>query len=126
MIAGKRLDQEPRGVWVHEFLLYTWGYRTDAQQAALVGQPVVLSRPRESTGLSAMLTAARAGGLDIPIGGESILFVDCEAAFYRTSVPRAVAQILQKAGYEFGLMGEQWCCGGPASGGRTRARAGRG
>ena len=37
----------------------------------------------------------RADGLDIPIGGESVLFVDCEAAFYRTSVPRAVAQILQ-------------------------------
>ncbi|GFG50889.1 (Fe-S)-binding protein [Mycolicibacterium agri] len=56
-----------------------------------------------------------AEGLDIPIGGETILFVDCEAAFYRTSVPRAVAQILQSVGYEFGLMGEQWCCGGPAA-----------
>jgi Fe-S oxidoreductase len=56
-----------------------------------------------------------ADGLDIPVGGESILFVDCEAAFYRTSVPRAVAQILQLAGYDFGLMAEQWCCGGPAS-----------
>jgi heterodisulfide reductase subunit D len=56
-----------------------------------------------------------ADGLDIPTGGETILFVDCEAAFYRTSVPRAVAQVLQKAGYEFGLMGEQWCCGGPAA-----------
>ncbi|AXB41738.1 (Fe-S)-binding protein [Amycolatopsis albispora] len=54
-------------------------------------------------------------GLDIPIGGETILFVDCEAAFYRTSVPRAVAQILQRAGVEFGLMREQWCCGGPAA-----------
>ncbi len=30
-------------------------------------------------------------------------------------MPRAVAQILQSAGYEFGLMGEQWCCGGPAA-----------
>ena len=56
-----------------------------------------------------------ADGLDIPVGGESILFVDCEAAFYRTSVPRAVAQLLQLAGYEFGLMQEQWCCGGPAA-----------
>ena len=56
-----------------------------------------------------------AAGLDLPIGGETILFVDCEAAFYRTSVPRAVAQILQRAGVEFGLMGEQWCCGGPAA-----------
>jgi heterodisulfide reductase subunit D len=56
-----------------------------------------------------------AEGLDIPIGGETILFVDCEAAFYRTSVPRAVAQILRSAGVEFGLMQEQWCCGGPAA-----------
>ena len=47
--------------------------------------------------------------------GEAVLFVDCEAAFYRTSVPRAVAQMLQLAGFEFGLMREQWCCGGPAA-----------
>lgn len=56
-----------------------------------------------------------AEGLELPIGGETILFVDCEAAFYRTSVPRAVAQILKMAGLEFGLMREQWCCGGPAA-----------
>lgn len=52
--------------------------------------------------------------LDLPTGGETILFVDCEAAFYRTSLPRAVAQVLQLGGVEFGLMAEQWCCGGPA------------
>ncbi|WP_049576818.1 (Fe-S)-binding protein [Nonomuraea sp. SBT364] len=56
-----------------------------------------------------------ADGLDLPIGGESILFVDCEAAFHRTSVPRSVARILNLAGYPFGLMNEQWCCGGPAA-----------
>ena len=56
-----------------------------------------------------------AEGLDIPIGGETIMFVDCEAAFYRTSNTRATAQVLQKAGLEFGLMNEQWCCGGPAA-----------
>ncbi|MGL5818229.1 MAG: 4Fe-4S dicluster domain-containing protein, partial [Phycicoccus sp.] len=56
-----------------------------------------------------------ADGLDIPVGGETVLFVDCEAAFYRTSVPRAVAQMLQLAGEPFGLMREQWCCGGPAA-----------
>jgi heterodisulfide reductase subunit D len=44
-----------------------------------------------------------------------VMFVDCEAAFYRTSIPRATAQVLQKAGVEFGLMNEQWCCGGPAA-----------
>ena len=56
-----------------------------------------------------------AEGLDIPVGGETILFVDCEAAFYRTSYTRAFAQLLQKAGVAFGLMREQWCCGGPAA-----------
>jgi heterodisulfide reductase subunit D len=56
-----------------------------------------------------------ATGLDLPIGGETILFCDCEAAFYRQSVPRAVSLILGHAGVEFGLMGEQWCCGGPAA-----------
>jgi heterodisulfide reductase subunit D len=56
-----------------------------------------------------------ATGLDLPVGGETILFVDCEAAFYRTSVPRSTAQVLKKAGVEFGLMREQWCCGGPAA-----------
>lgn len=56
-----------------------------------------------------------AHGLDLPTGGETIMFVDCEAAFHRTSIPRATALILQKAGVEFGLMREQWCCGGPAA-----------
>jgi len=56
-----------------------------------------------------------AEGLDLPIGGETIMFVDCEAAFYRTSVARSTAQVLKAAGVEFGLMREQWCCGGPAA-----------
>ena len=56
-----------------------------------------------------------ADGLDIAVGGETILFCDCEGAFHRTSVPRAAARILQHAGVEFGLMREQWCCGGPAA-----------
>ena len=65
-----------------------------------------------------------ADGLDLPIGGETVLFVDCEAAFQRTSVPRAVALMLRRAGVEFGLMDEQWCCGGPAAemGYRDQAR----
>jgi heterodisulfide reductase subunit D len=56
-----------------------------------------------------------ATGLDLPIGGETIMFVDCEAAFYRTSVSRSTAKVLRAAGVEFGLMREQWCCGGPAA-----------
>jgi heterodisulfide reductase subunit D len=59
--------------------------------------------------------ASWAAGLDLPIGGETILFVDCEAAFYRTSVARSTARLLRMAGVEFGLMREQWCCGGPAA-----------
>ena len=56
-----------------------------------------------------------AAGLDLPVGGDTVLFVDCEAAFYRTSYARAVAQLLKAGGVEFGLMREQWCCGGPAA-----------
>jgi heterodisulfide reductase subunit D len=56
-----------------------------------------------------------AEGLGLPIGGETVLFCDCEAAFHRTSMPRALARILAAAGVEFGLMREQWCCGGPAA-----------
>ncbi len=56
-----------------------------------------------------------AGDLGLPTGGETVLFVDCEAAFYRTSVARSTALVLKAAGVEFGLMREQWCCGGPAS-----------
>ena len=57
-----------------------------------------------------------ADGLDLPVGGETVLFVDCEAAFYRTSYARAHGASCCKAGgVEFGLMREQWCCGGPAA-----------
>jgi heterodisulfide reductase subunit D len=56
-----------------------------------------------------------AAGLELPTGGETVLFVDCEAAFYRTSYARAIAQLLKAGGVEFGLMREQWCCGGPAA-----------
>lgn len=62
---------------------------------------------------SAAKVRAWAAGLDIPTGGETVLFADCEAAFRRPSVPRAVALLLQGAGVEFGLMSQQWCCGGP-------------
>ncbi|WP_433504444.1 (Fe-S)-binding protein [Pseudonocardia halophobica] len=91
---------------VHQPNWRTWNARTDDK----THEPVL-----GETEISQENVRNWAEGLDIPIGGETILFVDCEAAFYRTAVPRAVAQILQLAGYEFGLMGEQWCCGGPAA-----------
>ena len=91
---------------VHQPNWQVWNERTDLR----THEPVLGETP-----VSQEQVRDWAEGLDLPIGGETVLFVDCEAAFYRTSVPRAVAQMLQLAGYEFGLMGEQWCCGGPAA-----------
>ncbi|MBV9425613.1 MAG: (Fe-S)-binding protein [Solirubrobacterales bacterium] len=74
------------------------------------GNEPVLGWTKETSGSKVRAWAA---GLDIPTGGETVLFADCEAAFKRPSVPRAVALILREAGVEFGLMDQQWCCGGP-------------
>lgn len=58
--------------------------------------------------------AAWAEDLDLPRGGDTILFCDCMAAYRQTRVPRAVSLLLREAGVGFGLMADQWCCGGPA------------
>ncbi|MEU8401416.1 (Fe-S)-binding protein [Nonomuraea sp. NPDC048892] len=91
---------------VHQPGWRRWNLLTEERrhEPVLDGTPVDQARVRDW-----------AEGLDLPFGGESILFVDCEAAFHRTSVPRSVARILSLAGYPFGLMNEQWCCGGPAA-----------
>ena len=91
---------------IHQPHWQRWNELTDERK----NEPVLNGTP-----VSQDHVADWAAGLDLPIGGETVLFCDCEAAFYRTSVPRAVAQILKKAGVEFGLMQEQWCCGGPAA-----------
>ena len=91
---------------IHQPQWQSWNARTDERTHEPVLGDVAVSQEH---------VRDWADGLGLQVGGESILFVDCEAAFYRTSVPRAVAQVLQLAGYEFGLMGEQWCCGGPAA-----------
>jgi heterodisulfide reductase subunit D len=83
-----------------------WNLTTDERK----NEPVLNGTP-----VSQDNVADWAGGLDLPIGGETLLFCDCEAAFYRTSVARASALVLKQAGIEFGLMREQWCCGGPAA-----------
>lgn len=83
-----------------------WNLLTDERKHEPVLDGVPVSQER---------VADWARGLDLPVGGETILFVDCEAAFARPSLPRAVARVLRLAGYEFGLMREQWCCGGPAA-----------
>ncbi len=89
---------------IHQPNWQRWNSVTDEQR----NEPVV-------DGVSQDRVADWAEGLGLPTGGETILFCDCEAAFYRTSVARATAMILQASGIEFGLMAEQWCCGGPAA-----------
>jgi heterodisulfide reductase subunit D len=91
---------------VHQPGWQRWNELTDERK----NEPVLNGTP-----VSQEHVADWAEGLDLPVGGETVLFCDCEAAFYRTSVPRAVARILQAAGVDFGLMREQWCCGGPAA-----------
>jgi heterodisulfide reductase subunit D len=90
---------------VHQPGWRRWNELTDERK----NEPVLNGKP-----VSQEHVADWAAGLDLPVGGETVLFCDCEAAFYRTSLPRAVARILKAAGVEFGLMREQWCCGGPA------------
>jgi heterodisulfide reductase subunit D len=91
---------------VHQPRWQEWNRLTDERR----NEPVL-----NGTAVSQDHVADWADGLDLPVGGETVLFCDCEAAFYRTSLPRAVARILRSAGVEFGLMREQWCCGGPAA-----------
>ena len=91
---------------IHQPGWQRWNELTDETKS----EPVLNGTP-----VSQEHVADWAEGLGLPVGGETVLFCDCEAAFYRTSVPRAVARILQAAGIEFGLMREQWCCGGPAA-----------
>jgi Fe-S oxidoreductase len=91
---------------VHQPRWQEWNRLTDERR----NEPVLNGTP-----VSQEHVADWADGLGLSVGGETVLFCDCEAAFYRTSLPRAVARILQSAGVEFGLMREQWCCGGPAA-----------
>jgi heterodisulfide reductase subunit D len=91
---------------IHQPGWQRWNELTDAARS----EPVLGDVP-----VSQEHVADWAAGLDLPVGGETILFCDCEAAFHRTSQPRAAAQVLLAAGVEFGLMREQWCCGGPAA-----------
>lgn len=91
---------------IHQPAWQRWNELTDTARS----EPVLNGAP-----VSQEHVADWAEGLDLPVGGETVLFCDCEAAFYRTSQPRAAARILKAAGIEFGLMREQWCCGGPAA-----------
>lgn len=91
---------------IHQPEWQRWNMLTDERSSEPVMGEVPVSQEN---------VAKWAEGLDLPIGGETVLFCDCEAAFYRTSMARAAAMVLKAAGIEFGLMREQWCCGGPAA-----------
>ena len=75
---------------IHQKNWKRWAELTDRW-----GNEPVLGWTRET---SAVKVRAWAAGLEIPTGGETMLFADCEAAFKRPSVPRAVALLLQAAG----------------------------
>ena len=103
VVAAVRALAVSRGI--HQPGWKRWAELTDRW-----GNEPVLGWTRET---AAGKVRAWAAGLEIPTGGETVLFADCEAAFKRPSVPRAVALLLQASGTPFGLMSEQWCCGGP-------------
>jgi len=63
---------------IHQPGWQTWNARTNAE----THEPVL-----GETAISQDNVRNWADGLDLPIGGETILFVDCEAAFYRSSGP---------------------------------------
>lgn len=58
----REVAPDAHGVWLHEYLLYQWGYRSDAEQAALIGQVVTLTRPREGGGLQQLMATFLGGG----------------------------------------------------------------
>ena len=68
VLAGEPFGPAKRGVWIHEYLLFTWGYTSDEAQAALVGEEVVLSRPRVGQSMRAYMDLARASGVPLPEG----------------------------------------------------------
>ncbi|MCA8922109.1 MAG: ABC transporter permease [Planctomycetes bacterium] len=68
VLPGGEPFRDQRGVWLHEYLLFTWGYTSDEAQAALVGKEVVLTRPRVGQSMRAYLDLARASGVPLPEG----------------------------------------------------------
>jgi putative ABC transport system permease protein len=65
VIAGQPFEDDAEGVWLHEYLLYKWGYPNDADQAALIGQTVTLERNQDDQ-LGAGLDMARDMGVEVP------------------------------------------------------------
>ena len=91
---------------VHQPGWRSWNERTDLR----THEPVLGETP-----VSQEKVRDWAEGLDSRSAARRSCSSTARPAFYRTSVPRAVAQMLQMAGYEFGLMQEQWLLRRPAA-----------
>jgi len=53
-------------------------------------------------------------GMEIPRKGKLLFYVGCMAAYRNSENAQSFAKILQKAGVEFAILGDdEWCCGGP-------------
>ena len=64
VILGDELH-DARGVWLHEYLLYTWGYRSDAEQETVVGRTLTLSRPDLKEQAQAFMSMGGGAGVDL-------------------------------------------------------------
>ncbi|RMG14588.1 MAG: ABC transporter permease [Planctomycetota bacterium] len=67
VILGEPFAAGRRGVWIHEYTLYRWGLRSDAEQRTVLGRTLVLRRPRGSNSFDSLLAAARARGIELPV-----------------------------------------------------------
>jgi putative ABC transport system permease protein len=66
LIAGAFLDPaRPRGVLVHEYLLYRWGIVSDADTAAVVGRTIRLEHRGEGRDAAGLLDLIGAGRFDL-------------------------------------------------------------
>jgi putative ABC transport system permease protein len=70
IVLGEKLTDAARGVWLHEYTLYRWGFKTDEQIEAILGTPLTLSRPEEGSGLGSMIAGIEASGVQLPAGAE--------------------------------------------------------
>ena len=53
-------------------------------------------------------------GLEIPSKGKLLYYAGCVASFRSREIAQSFAKVLNKAGIEFAILGEnEWCCGGP-------------
>lgn len=53
-------------------------------------------------------------GLEIPRKGKLLYYAGCVASYRSREIAQSFAKILNKAGIEFAILGEnEWCCGGP-------------